>query len=481
MAPEVLLVNPNRMKPGVAPLALDYLAAALEERGFGVSLLDLCFEDDDAIACARASPAAADAILIGVTIRNTDDCYLPSQDFCLERIRPIVQALKPPAGGSPIVLGGTGFSLMPEAVLEYLGADLGIVGDGEEALCELARCIAEGRDYRHIAGLVHRSNGGWIRNAVRRADLSSLPLHRRRIIDSERYLREGGMAGIETKRGCDRRCIYCADPIAKGTSFRLRPPRSAADELQAMLARGVDHFHICDSEFNLPVEHALAVCEELTRRSLGEKLRWFTYASPAPFGLELAAAMRRAGCVGINFGVDSGDDGMLRRLGRDFTPEDLRATARLCHQEGIVFMYDLLLGGPGETRETAKRTIDLMKEVSPSRVGVSAGVRVYPGTVMEAVVRKEGFTSRNPNLRGAIEGNESLLRPVFYLSAEVGDDPFEYLSSLVERDARFFLPTPSAEGRNYNYNDNAVLVQAIRKGYRGAFWDILRRLAEEKP
>jgi len=478
MAAEVLLVNPNRMKPGVAPLALDYLGAALEERGFLVSFLDLCFEDD-AAAAVKASRTVQSAGLIGVTIRNTDDCYLPSQDFCLERIRPIAQALKQ-LSRSPIVLGGTGFSLMPEAVLEYLGADLGIVGDGEEALSELAQCIAEGLDYRHIAGLVHPADNGWARNPIRHAALDSLPLHRRRIVDSERYLREGGMGGIETKRGCDRRCIYCADPIAKGRSCRLRSPQSVADELEAMLDRGVDHLHICDSEFNLPMEHALAVCEELSRMRLGEKLRWFTYASPVPFDRELAAAMKRAGCVGINFGVDSGDDGMLRRLARDFTSENLRATARVCREEQIVFMYDLLIGGPGETRQTARRTIELMKEVSPSRVGVSAGVRIYPGTVIEAIARREGFSSDNPNLKGAIEGNENFLRPVFYLSAAMGDDPFDYLSRLVADDARFFLPTPSADDRNYNYNDNAVLVQAIRKGYRGAFWDILRRLAEEK-
>jgi radical SAM superfamily enzyme YgiQ (UPF0313 family) len=476
---EVLLVNPNRMKPGVEPLALDYLGAALHEARFAVSLLDLCFENEP-VAAVKVSSAPARAGLIGVTIRNTDDCYLLSQDFCLEQTRPIIEALKESAAG-PIVLGGVGFSLMPEAVLEYLGADLGIVGDGEAALCALAKCIAEGADYRPMPGLLYRTETGWVRNPPRAVEVNKLPLHHRRLVDSERYLREGGMAGIETKRGCERRCIYCADPVAKGRTQRLRSPENVADEFQAMVARGVNYFHICDSEFNLPPKHALAVCEELIRRRLGERLRWYTYASPAPFTRELARAMKRAGCAGINFGVDNGDDRMLRRLGRDFTSGDLRSTARICREEGIVFMYDLLLGSPGETRETAKKTIDLMKEVSPSRVGVTAGVRIYPGTGMAAIVRKEGFSTPNPNLRGAIEGNDSFLRPVFYLSAAMGDDPFGYLAELVADDARFFLPGRTTRDRNYNYNDNSALVEAIRKGYRGAFWDILRRLAEEKP
>ena len=475
---EVLLANPNNMKPGVAPLALDYLGAALEASGFAVSLLDLCFEQDP-VAAVKASSAPVRAGLIGVTIRNTDDCYVLSQDFCLERIKPIVQSLRQ-VSKAPIVLGGTGFSLMPEAVLDYLQADLGIVGDGEESLCALAGCVQSGSDYRRIPGLAYRRNDRWVCNPSRGADVNSLPLHRRRIVDSERYLREGGMAGIETKRGCGKRCIYCADPIAKGSFQRLRSPQNVAAEFQAMLERGVDCFHLCDSEFNLPPYHALAVCEELIRRRLADRVRWYTYASPVPFDRTLARAMKRAGCAGINFGVDSGDDGMLQRMGRDFTDDDLRETARVCHQEGIVFMYDLLLGGPGETRETASRTIDLMREVSPDRVGVTAGVRIYPGTMMEAIVRGEGFSPQNPNLRGTIEGNETCLRPVFYLCAGMGDDPFGYLAQLVGDDPRFFLPGLAGEDRNYNYNDNSVVVDAILKGYRGAFWDILRRLSEEQ-
>ena len=95
--------------------------------------------------------------------------------------------------------------------------------------------------------------------------------------------------------------------------------------------------------------------------------------------------MRRAGCVGINFGTDSGDAEMLRRLGRSDRPEEIAGAVAACHEHGIVVMLDLLLGGPGETREST-RTLTLMKEVEAERVGVSLGLRVYPGTRFAAEV-----------------------------------------------------------------------------------------------
>jgi radical SAM superfamily enzyme YgiQ (UPF0313 family) len=251
-----------------------------------------------------------------------------------------------------------------------------------------------------------------------------------------------------------------------------------ADEFEILAARGIDHFHLCDSEFNVPAEHARAVCGEMIQRGLGERVRWYTYATPAGFGHELATEMRAAGCAGVNFGADSGDQRMLRALGRDFRAEDVEATARACREAGLVCMFDLLLGGPGETRETVRRSIEAMKRISPDRVGISQGVRIFPGTRLAAMVREAGPMEANPNLRGAVNANASLLRPVSYLSVELGDDADQYTAGLVGGDERFFFPTPDAGTEAYNYNDNDRLVEAIREGFRGAYWDILRRLKE---
>jgi len=473
---EVLLINTNRLRPTVGPVGLDYAADYLEMRGFETRLLDLCFEADT-LAALDLALSNTSPLLVGMTLRNTDDCYLASGDDFVPAFASLVAEVRRRTD-APIVIGGGGYSLFPEPILSATCADYGIAGDGEVALGELATRIATGDDSHDVPGLVWREGGGWRRNPPWTGDVSKLPCRRRALVDNERYLREGGQCGLETKRGCDRGCIYCADPVAKGRRVRPRLREQVADEFETLVARGIDYFHLCDSEFNVPVEHAQAVCEELTRRALAERARWYTYATPADFTSQLAAAMRTAGCVGVNFGVDSADDRMLAALGRDFGVMHVAEAARACKQAGLVCMFDLLLGGPGETRQSVARTIEKMKRISPDRVGVSLGVRIYPGTQLASLVAASGPLETNPNVRGSVGENQDLLKPVFYLSAELGEDIEQYVADLVGGDERFFFPTPDAGTEAYNYNDNDRLVEAVRQGYRGAYWDILRQLSE---
>jgi radical SAM superfamily enzyme YgiQ (UPF0313 family) len=473
--PKVLLVNPNEMQPPVTPIGLDYIAGALELAGFQVDLIDLCFASSYKEAL-DAYFKDSDPLAVGVTVRNTDDCYYLSQAFIIPRIKEIVDYIK---GKTlrPIILGGVGFSVMPEPILAYVGAELGIRGDGEEAFPILVTRLAAGEDFYDIPGMIFLKEGAYHSNPPDLPDLLTFPLPRRETVDNPRYFREGGMGSVETKRGCEQECIYCADPLAKGRTYRLRPPSLVADEIEGLVAHGVDNLHICDSEFNLPYHHAVGICEEIMRRGLGEKLSWYAYLSPVPFTEELALLMVKAGCKGINFGVDHGSDRILKTLGRPFTSADIKETAVLCHRLEIPFMYDLLLGGPGESKESLSTTIAMMKEISPSRVGISAGVRIYPGTRL-AEIALEDIKTGGANLRGSIA--PGFFDPIFYVSSDVGNELFPFIASLVKGDERFFFGGGEETEANYNYNDNSILMEAIKKGYRGAFWDILRRLAEEE-
>lgn len=471
----ILLVNPNEMKPPVAPIGLDYIASALASAGVGVDLIDLCFASSFKESL-DAYFKGCDPVAIGVTVRNTDDCYYLSQAFILPRIKEIVDYIKSKTH-RPIILGGVGFSVMPEPILAYLGAELGIWGDGEGPLPVLATRLATGEDYYAIPGLIFRKNGRYHFNPPMLSDLSAFPLPHREAVDNPRYFREGGMGGVETKRGCEQGCIYCADPLSKGRRYRLRPPSIVADEIEALLVQRVDNLHICDSEFNLPYHHAIEVCNEMRRRGLGKRIAWYAYLSPVPFSEELARLMLQAGCKGINFGVDHGDDRILKNLGRHFTSSDIQETAAICHRLGLPFMYDLLLGGPGENKETLSTAISLMKEIDPSRVGISAGLRIYPGTRL-AEIAMEDINTGGANLQGTM--TEGFFNPIFFVSSDVGDELFPLIASLVKGDERFFFGGGDETEANYNYNDNSILVEAIKKGYRGAFWDILRRLAKNE-
>ncbi len=461
----VALVNTNRIRPPIAPIGLEYVAEALSAAGHAVEVLDLCWESSWETAVARFFERAEFG-LVGISIRNTDDCSFSSRESFLPGHAGITKSVREHSG-APVVLGGVGFSIMPEEVLERCGADIGVWGDGEFALADLATRMEEKRNWKDVPNLILRRGDKWMRNPASSPPLSSLPPMNRTWVDNPRYFREGGQAGFETKRGCPCLCVYCADPLAKGKTVRLRPPPAVADELERLLAQGIDNVHTCDSEFNVPESHAFEVCNKIVRRGLGERLRWYAYCAPRPFSRELAILMRRAGCVGINFGVDSGDRGMLLRLRRDFGPDDALRAARSCKEAGITVMFDLLLGSPGETRESVVRTIDLVRKAGPDRAGIAVGVRVYPGTKVAGIVARE-------DRKGGLAGGEDLSQPVFFLEPEVAPYIFSLLDDLTRDDARFLFFDPTRPQSNYNYNANQVLVDAIAKGARGAYWDILR-------
>ncbi|MCE5323492.1 cobalamin-dependent protein [bacterium] len=470
----VLLVNTNRMKPAVAPIGLDYLSDGLIDAGHDLRLLDLSFSDDVA-SDISASVREFDPEVIGVTVRNTDDCYFSGGAFFLPEIKEMIEHLRSKSD-APIVLGGVGFSVVPERVMDFCGADYAVTGEGETGFVHLLQVLGSKRPIEAVPNILYREKDSIKRNPMVESNLDSLPPRRRSLVNNVRYFKEGGQAGIETKRGCNMACIYCADPLAKGRRVRVRSPKLVVDEIKALYDQGIDHFHTCDCEFNIPADHAKAVCREIIDTGLGDKIRWYAYCSVTPFDAEMADLFKRSGCAGVDFGADSANASILGILGRHFSPDDLAITAKHCHEHDIPFMYDLLVGGPTETRETVRQTIDFVRSIDVDCVGVAMGVRVYEGTAMAEYVRKMGDMATNPYLHGARSENPYFLKPVFYISPDLGEGIVKYLHELVDGDKRFFLPSNEEVESNYNYNDNNVLVRAISDGARGAYWDILRNM-----
>jgi len=477
------LINTNLMAPLVAPIGLDYVAGAARQAGIKTEVLDLALVDDPAWVLqeyfAKASPA-----LVGITFRNVDDCFWPSAQWFVPNLQETVKTVRR-LTDAPIVLGGVGFSIFAREIVERVGADFGIHGDGEEPIVLLCREIAGRGHFEKVPGLVWRQAGQLCVNPPAWPERLSLPTARD-AVDNLAYFQSGGQGAVETKRGCDRRCIYCADPLAKGPRVRRRDPREVADEFAALLGQGVDVLHLADAEFNVPYDHAMAVCEELGRRALGEKVRWYAYLAVLPFDAPLADAMKRAGCVGINFTADAAAEAMLAAYGQPHRQDDLATAVRLCRERGIAVMLDLMLGGPGETPETAAETIGFVKQIDPDCAGAALGIRIYPGTAMAARVLEEGPPESNSNLRRRYEGPVDFLRPNFYVARTLGERPATLVRELIGGDQRFFEPAEEpaagvaeAAAGSYNYSDNTPLVQAIRKGERGAYWHILRRMREK--
>jgi radical SAM superfamily enzyme YgiQ (UPF0313 family) len=476
MASDVVLINSNEIQPPIAPIGLDYLAGTLRRSGHGVRLIDLNLAAD-ADETLAAGLNDGEPRLVGISFRNSDDCFYPSGHSFVPRLQQVIEVVRRQTG-APIVLGGAGFSVFPEAILEATGCEFGIAGDGERALVGLVDALENGHELADVPGLVWRPDDGqsYRVNPPLPANPLSLPTGRD-AVDNPRYFGEGGQIGLETKRGCDRHCVYCADPLIKGNTVRIRAPREVAEEAENLLAQGIDVLHLCDSEFNLEYDHALAICREFSRRGLGEHLQWYTYAAVVPFDTELAAAMRRAGCVGINFGADSANADMLCSYGRRHRKEDIASAVTLCKQNGIRAMIDLLLGGAGETPDTVRETIKFMKAADPYAVGAALGVRLYPGTALARRLSDEGTLAEDPGVRtvSSRQGPDGLLRPVFYVSPELGPQPAQLVRDVIGDDERFFEPAPLEQLEDYNYSDNEALCEAIRGGARGAYWDILRQ------
>ncbi len=475
------LINTNRMAPLIGPIGIDYVAASAEKAGIDVEVIDLGLADQPE-EVLKDHFSTREPELVGLSFRNADDCFWPSADWFVPGLKDTIKTIRAMTK-APIVIGGVGFSIFAKPIVEYTGADFGILGDGETAITALIRQLQAARKFEDVPGLIWQENNRIHNNPPSWPNSISLGTARN-FIDNPGYFKRGGQCGLETKRGCNRHCIYCADPLSKGTMLRERNPSEVADEVESLLSQGIDVLHLCDSEFNVNRSHAYAICEELNRRSLGDKVRWYAYLSPTPFDADLAKAMAQAGCVGIDFTGDSGSDSMLRTYRQQHNKEDLATAVKLCRLNKIAVMIDLMLGGPGETPQTVRETIDYIKKIGPDCAGAALGIRVYPGTAMEQIVAEELRDPTNSNIRRKYSGPINLLKPTFYISEALGEHPAELVRDLIAGDRRFFEPaveTPnqaaeSSDATNYNYNENLLLTQAIREGARGAYWDILRQL-----
>ncbi len=471
------LINTNRMHPPIAPIGLDYIASAVRDTGIAVDGIDLCLADDAESELDRYF-AAQRPELVGLTFRNVDDCFWSSCQSFVPRFLDDVAAVRRRTD-APIVLGGVGYSLFPRRLLECSGADFGIHGDGERALIQLLDQIKGGRCWELVDGLLFWREGQVVANPPAWPRQISVPA-RRALVDNPTYFRLGGQIGVETKRGCRRRCLYCADPVAKGRSYRCRPPDEVADEFAYLLASGVDVIHLCDAEFNLPMDHAQQVCEALIARGLGRSMRWYAYMAVTPLTRSLVRRMRQAGCVGINFTSDSAHPTMLANYNHRHRRRDLEHAVLACRQNGISVMLDMLLGGPGETPETVAETIKAFKEIDPDCAGAALGLRIYPGTPLASLLQAQGLLETNPHVRRPGFGPVDLLQPAYYLSRHLGDRPSRLVRELIGDDPRFFPPEDpleqavSAQTADHNYSHNKGLVDAIAAGCRGAFWSILR-------
>jgi len=452
----VLFVSVNResVPYPVAPLGVAYVAGAARSDGHEVRLLDLCFSDSVEADVARAVREFAPE-LIGVSIRNVDNLTYPASVSYLDEIQAAVTGLRRHSE-APIVAGGPGFSIFPERLLAVLDLKYGVIGEGEETLCALARCLQDRREVPRLPNLIRRGEDAR-RVARRHGHFAENGWPARDLLDNARYLTLGGMGNLQTKRGCPFACTYCTYPQIDGSSLRLRPPANVADELAAMVEGAhIDEAFFVDDIFNQPHDHALGICEEIVARQL--RVGWTCFATPTGMTPQLARAMKRAGCRGVEFGADAASPSILRALGKPFSQEELRTAARACQEAGLPAAYYLIFGGPGETVETVVETCDVIDALRPQAVLAFVGIRIYPNTPLHGIAVAEGV----------VAGEDDLLLPRFYVSPRIGEDALTAAVGAHAK-ARPNWVVPALGIRS----DPAFLALLRRRGRRGPLWDLL--------
>ncbi len=367
---KIAFVSGNREKlpDAVVPLGLLYVMAATPERHEKV-LVDLCFErSPEAALRRRLLEVQPDLVAVGLrNIQNNDYSGIGDN---VDYYAGLVRAARE-ASDAPVVVGGSGFSVMPAELMARLGADFGISGEGEAAFPALAEALETTPAGREAAlgriGNLHRFvEGQVVSNPADRAflDMNALPVPDRSLADP-RYYERYAIDSVQTKRGCPLLCEYCTYPVIEGRVGRARRPAAVVDEMFACLEQqpGIRHFFVVDSVFNLPRAHAKNVCRELIER--GWQVPWTCYANPLGFDREMAALAREAGCAGMEIGSDSGVDDVLKRLRKGFTTDQIRAIHDLCKAEGVRDCHTFILGTRGETLDDVKRTLDFAVDLDP--------------------------------------------------------------------------------------------------------------------
>jgi radical SAM superfamily enzyme YgiQ (UPF0313 family) len=309
---------------------------------------------------------AAAPDVIGIGLRNLHHNAYDGTEALVSSYAALVAAVREETRAK-VVLGGSGYSLQPEALLDRLRADYGVAGEGELCFLSLLEALERGeapaRIWRSAAARATLLPSPLLRKAAmpEAAELDLLPLPARDLVDP-RYYQHDGTDNVQTKRGCAFLCEYCSYPDLEGNL--VRDPERVADEvLQRSRVPGVSHIFFVDSVFNVPRAHALSVCKALIRR--GAPLPWVCYANPVGMDEELVGMMARAGCQGVEIGADAGTDRMLRRLRKPFRIEDIRRTRALLAAHGISDCHSFVLGAMDETAEEAEETLSFIDTLAP--------------------------------------------------------------------------------------------------------------------
>lgn len=376
--------NFGRVINKIPSLGLGYLAAVLEKAGHRVSIVDCAIDFDESGLIGFAGGFGPD--IVGFTSTT------PVFGNALR----LARRLRPACPSALFVCGGAHATADPEGTLREDDFDIAVIGEGEESFLELANVWRNGgMEHVHsVKGIAFRSNGSVVSTGRRGriADLDALPFPARHLFAPlERYrptpasYRRLPLGVVMTSRGCPSGCVFC-DRAVFGEELRLRDPKRVLEEVEELISRyGAREIRFFDDTFTFDRAHVEAICEGMRARPVP----WTCLTRVANVDREMLAMMRRSHCWQVLYGLESGDDGVLARIGKGTTVEQNRKAVLWAHEAGLSVRADFLVGTPWETPQTLERTLAFAKGLPLDMAHFNKFVP-YPGTAIYRSLVREG-------------------------------------------------------------------------------------------
>jgi anaerobic magnesium-protoporphyrin IX monomethyl ester cyclase len=383
----VTLVNPPypsgaHQHPPFTPLGLGYLAAVLEKNEYKVDVIDcqaakLSYEE------FKSEIGKRQPNIVGVT--STTLTYKSGL-----RIAKIAKEVFP---NCLTIMGGSHVTFWDEnALKECPELDVVVRKEGENTLLEIVQRLEAGKSFHDVIGTTCRKDGKIVKNPDRPyiKDLDSLPFPAHNLWPLETLRKYGNIVyPIMASRGCVFWCDFCTAVRMFGRNYRMRSPKNVVDEIEFLHETyGASQFTFYDDAFTVDQNRTAEICHEIMKRKL--KIKWDCETRVDMVTKDLLLKMREAGCIAIWFGVDSGSQRVIDAMGKGFSLIQTMNAFQWAKDAGLMTVAGVILGFPGETKESAMETIKLVEKINPDDVGYYIATP-YPGTPMYELVKEKGL------------------------------------------------------------------------------------------
>lgn len=384
---KITLVNPPyppsvHSHPPFIPLGIAYLGAVAEKAGHQVIAID-CQAEKLSYEDFRERIAKTHSDIIGVTA--TTLLYKSAM-----KLITIAKEVQPQA---TTILGGSHGTFWDEnALKEYPALDIVVRREGEITLLELTDKLENHNNLNSVLGITYRYGDKIVRNADRPfiEDLDSLPFPAHHLLPLDKLKHNGKLlVPLVSSRGCVYWCDFCSTVRMFGRGYRMRSPKNVVDEMQMVHEKfGVDQVTFYDDAFSVDRNRVIKICEELHARKL--KIMWDCGTRVDMVDKELMQTMKDAGCIAVWLGVESGSEAILGAMNKKIKLDQTRLAYKTAQKVGLITIANVVLGFPGETEQSAKETVNFLKQLNPDDVGFYVATP-YPGTPMYDEVVKNGW------------------------------------------------------------------------------------------